>query len=289
MRRSIATLLPSVLLAGVVAAAVAADGGLDAAVKAFEAGRWKEAAEAARAVPDTDADHAKAQYLLGECELVLGDAAAAETAFQAVLERRPDAVPAQVGLARSLVIQGKGEDALARLEKTLEAAPKDVDALRVQGEAYLALGRTKKAIDVLVKANHAAKDDVMAARALVEAYLQAEDEGRAERVAKRLKKARPKHPMGPFLLALVLEKKGDEDEAIDAYEEALKRDDNFLDAHKNLAILCHTMSHDYQDQERVKKAMEHYERYFALGGHDPELEQAYRTTRSFLESRGQLR
>jgi len=75
----------------------------------------------------------------------------------------------------------------------------------------------------------------------------------------------------------------------EAYDKALALDEKFLDAHKNLAILCHTMSNRYRNVERIKKSMHHYERYFALGGHDPKLEQTYRTTRSFLESQGMLR
>lgn len=280
-------MLPLVLLALLAPPVLAADEapGLDAAVAAFGEGRWKDAADAARAVGEDAATYAKARYVLGECCLVLGDAAAAEAAFQAVLAKRPDAVPAQVGLARALVLGGKAEAGLARIATTLEASPDELDALCVEGEAYLALGRTKDALRVLEKAHKKDRRNPMVARALVEAYLRAEDEGHAERVAKKLQKSLPKHPMGPFLLGLVLERRGDDDEAIEAYEEALARDDGFLDAHKNLAILCHTMSRTYQDRERVEKSLHHYERYFALGGHDPELEQTYRTTRSFLESR----
>ncbi len=259
---------------------------LDASIRALSEGHWKDAADLAATVTPNDADYAKARYVLGEAQLVLGDAEAAEKAFQEVLATRPEAVPAAVGLARALVALGHADEALERLEKTLAAAPHDVDALRVRGEAYLAKGETKKALHALDLAAKADAKDVLVARALVEANLAADDPKEAERVAKKIAKARPKHPMGPFLLGLVLERRGKDDDAIEAYEKALALDDAFLDAHKNLAILCHTMSRTYQDVERVKKAMVHYARYFELGGHDPKLEETYRTTKAFLESQG---
>ena len=288
-RSRISLLVPALLLLLAVPAQADEVSGLDVAVKAFSEGRWKDAVEAASAIGEEDEAYAKARYLLGESQLVLGDAVAAEKAFRAVLAKKADAVPAKVGLARALVRQGKAEKALKIIEATLAKAPKEVDAKRVLGEVHLALGDTKKAIAALKKAQKAAKDDPQVARALVEAYLRAEDGDKAEKVARKLSKALSKHPMGPFLLGLVLEQAHEDDAAVDAYDEALARDEHFLDAHKNLAILCHTMSNSYRNLERIKKSMRHYERYFALGGHDPKLEQTYKTTRGFLESRGMLR
>jgi tetratricopeptide (TPR) repeat protein len=109
------------------------------------------------------------------------------------------------------------------------------------------------------------------------------DNAKALKVAADLSKSQPKHPMGPFLEGLALERDGKDGKAIDAYEEALKRDPNFLDAHKNLAILCHTRNPMYQDMGRTEKALAHYERYFSLGGKDPELEQAYKQFKGFYD------
>jgi tetratricopeptide (TPR) repeat protein len=89
------------------------------------------------------------------------------------------------------------------------------------------------------------------------------DNMKALKVAGELSKSQPKHPLGPFLEGIAFERDGKDRKAIAAYEEALKRDANFLDAHKNLAILCHTQNPMYTDEARTKKALEHYERYFA--------------------------
>ena len=113
--------------------------------------------------------------------------------------------------------------------------------------------------------------------------LASDDEKRAGKVAGKLAKALPKHPMGHFLKGLVLDRRGKDKDAIEAYEKAIALDETFLDAHKNLAILCTTKNPLYRDKERTEKAFRHYEKYFELGGNDPELEQTYRTIKGYLE------
>ena len=75
------------------------------------------------------------------------------------------------------------------------------------------------------------------------------------------------------------------DDAIASYEAAAKLDDTFLDAHKNLAILCIAQNPLYTNQERTGKAMKHFERYFALGGRDAQVKQIWETLQQFIESK----
>ena len=72
------------------------------------------------------------------------------------------------------------------------------------------------------------------------------------------------------------------DDAIDTYEKAIALDDKCLDAHKNLAILCIAQNPLYQNQKRTKMALEHFDRYFALGGKDPQVKQIVDTLKQFL-------
>ena len=94
-------------------------------------------------------------------------------------------------------------------------------------------------------------------------------------MAETLVKLMPKHPMGYFLRGVALDRGGKADDAIAAYEAAIARDGTFIDAHKNLAILCTTQNPMYSNKERTQKALKHYERYFELGGEDEELQQIY--------------
>jgi tetratricopeptide (TPR) repeat protein len=260
---------------------------LDASTKAFEAAQHRKVIEiAAEAGPDAK-EAARLHYLAGESRLVLAEWAEAETAFRAVLAKRKDAVPAQVGLGRALSRQDKHDEALEVLRKAAKVDAKDVAAARALGEALLRAEKTDEGMKVLEVVQKSQPADVETARVLVEAHLKAGKVDEARVVAQKAVKGAPKHPVGDFLTALVLDREGKSKEAIEAYEKALAKDDAFLDAHKNLAILCHVDSNTYSDQERVKKAFAHYERYFALGGADARLKQMYDTMMAYFKESGQ--
>lgn len=284
--------LPLTLFLILVAFAVpvrAGDSPLDRAVKAIDAGELEKAVEICSAVDGDSPLHVKAVYLRGEARLLLGKPAEAEADFRAVLEEKPDAVPALTGLGRALLAAGKAADAIAPLEKATDAAPKDAAAWCAYGRALAAAGKKADAEKALAKAWKLEKKDPLVGRAFVE-FLVAEDRlPEAETVAKGLAKARPKHPMGWFLCGYVLDRDGRSDEAIAMYEKAIERDETFLDAHKNIAIVCHAVNPTYRDVERTKKAFHHYQRYFDLGGRDESLRQIYLQTKGYLEQMGLLK
>ncbi len=256
---------------------------LDGALDAFRAGELDKALELAEDVPADDAERPRADYLIGELRLVLGDPSGAADAFRAVLAKRAEATPASVGLGRALTLLGEHDDAEAVLKGALEREPKDAAAQRALGELWMHAEKLEEAEKLLEQVYKADKKHPMNARALVELNLRADDLDAARKVATAFSKARKDHPMGPFLLALVHERDDKDESAIEAYQEALERDDRFLDAHKNLAILCHTLSDTYQNTARVKLALTHYERYFALGGRDAELRRMHEVLVRFVK------
>ncbi len=277
------TLLGSLCLAGPFVAVTETP--LEKATAAFQAGQYAQVLELAPAVGQDSGDWPKMQYLVGETQLLLGGNAEAELSFRNVLAKRPDALPAQVGLGRALTRLGKTDEAARILDAALAAAPKDVGALTAHGELLAALGKIEEAKKDLENAWKLDPKNALTVRALVEVLLRADDNPGAAAVIESFMTARPTHPLGPFLLAVVMERDGEDAQAIVHYEEALKKDPNFIDAHKNLAILCHTLSNTYRDKERTIKAYEHYERYFALGGKDPALAEMYKT---LLELKDQI-
>jgi tetratricopeptide (TPR) repeat protein len=255
---------------------------LAGATQAFEAAQHRKVIEIAAEAPADAKEAARLQYLAGESRAVLGEWAEAEAAFRAVLAKRPNALPAQVGLGRALSQQDEHDEALEQLRAAVKADAKDASAARALGEALLRADKTAEGLKVLEALQKAQPADVATARVLVEAHLKAGKPEDARQVAQKAAKAAPKHPLAAFLQGLVLDREGKSKEAIEAYEKAIAADDTFLDAHKNLAILCHVDSNTYADQERVKKAFAHYERYFALGGADARLKQMVDTMKAYF-------
>lgn len=270
---------------------------LATAVAALKSGDCAKAAQAAEAVPSSAADYAKAQFVAGEAHLALGDAALAETSFRNVLTAKPAAVPAQDGLGRAVAAQlvaapnaqaktaltPKVDESKKALKALVTADPKDSQSRFAYGELLLASGELEPAVAVLEEAHTLDPKHALIARSLFDAYLASNAEEPARRLANDVAKKLSKHPVGPFLQAVMFEREGKDEKAIESYEECLKRDDTFLDAHKNLAILCHTRNPLYQDMERTKKALEHYKRYYELGGRDESLRPLYEQMKGFLE------
>lgn len=256
---------------------------LQRAVTAFEQGEWQQVLDLVSAAPADSPDAPRLAYLAGETQLILGRGEAAAASFRKVLEQRPAAVPAQVGLARALTRTGEHAEAEVLLKIVLAAEPEDVGAKTGMGLLLAALGRFDEARVQLAGASRLAPERPLTARSHVEVLLRAGEMPEAAGVAEAFSILRPEHPMGPFLLAVVMERDGEDVLALGAYQAALAVDPNFLDAHKNLAILCHTLSDNYQDKVRMNLAFKHYERYFELGGSDPQLRTTYDSLLAYKE------
>ncbi len=273
------------ILSLLVASAVSAAGGstLEQATQSFQNGEFARVLELARSTSEEHADFARLQYLAGEAELALDAPAEAEKAFRSVLARRPKAVPAQVGLGRALTALARPDEAATVLAAALAAEPKDVGALSAHGLLLSVRGKSAEARKELEQAWTLEPKNALVVRSYVEVLLRADDVPAAAAVAEAFIAARPEHPLGPFLMAWTMERDKEDVQAIEQYQRALQLDPNFIDAHKNLAILCHTLSNTYRDKERTKLAYAHYEAYFALGGKDAELKATYESLVSFKD------
>ena len=243
---------------------------VDAALKLVAEGKFSEALDAAKAVPETATTYLKARYVVGEMELLLGDPAAAKEAFETVVAKKPSAA-ALAGVGRALLASGDLTGAAASLAKAVAADPKAaryhawLGLARVRAQEY---GEGRKELDAAAKLDPA---DVEVVRAIVEDRLIAEDPLGAEKTVAAFMKAKKDHPFGPFLQGLVLDKGGKYDEAIAAYQKAIALDPGFLDARRNLAIVCVTQNPSYKDEKRTKIALEQLAAYVKLGGRDESL------------------
>jgi tetratricopeptide (TPR) repeat protein len=254
---------------------------LEEATKAFQAGDYSKVLELAAAPDASASDGPRLAYLAGEAELALGAPSEAEKAFRSVLAARPKAIPAQVGLGRALTALARFDEAEPVLKAALAADPRDVGALVARGLLLSSTGKSDDAKKDLEEAWKLDPKGAMTARGYVEVLLRADDVPGAAAIAESFMSSRPQHPLGPFLLAWTLERDDEDEQAIEQYKASLALDPNFIDSHKNLAILCHTLSNTYKIKERVLLAYEHYERYFALGGKDQELERMYKDLLGF--------
>ncbi len=280
------TIRTFLLVCAFAAAAFAADEALSTAMDAFKSGDYAKAAEIASGVPADDPSRLKAAYLLGESDLMLEKYDDAEKAFREVLDKKADSVPALVGLGRAQIGTNHADDAVATLEKAVKLDGKDVAARRSLGDARFAKGDVDKARADLEAAVKLDPKDPLASRSLVEALVKADKTDLASKEADRLAKSAPDQAMGPFLVGYVLDRQGKDKDAIEQYEKAIAKDDKFIDAHKNLAILCVTKNPLYTNRERTKKALDHFKRYFELGGKDEKLKQDYEQIKAFMESNG---
>ncbi len=257
--------------------------GLDSAAQAFEAGRLKECIQICEKVPDDAADHRKAVFLRAESYLRLGKPAEAQKGFELVLAENAKSVPAMIGFGRALAAQGKHDAAEEALRGAVKRDKKSAYAQRVLGEFFISQRKFSDARTTLSKAWKLDKKDPLTAIALVDVHLGYNDAKGSIKIAKQLIKARPKHPVGHFLLGRALEYDRDWKDAIKAYEEAIAQDKSFLDAYRNLAIVCQTQNVSYRDAALLKKSMSAYEQYFELGGKEPELRKIYDQMVAFLK------
>jgi len=276
-------MLATILLAAATAAAGEA---LEKAVAAFREGRFEEAAEGAGAVRENDPDYPRARYLAGEIRLALGENAAAESAFRDALEKRPGSEPILTGLGRAQLAQGKDAEALETLEKAVKADAQSARAHAFLGAAQMRTSNGKKGDRALDTAIKLGGNDAEVVRAVVVERVRADDAAAAKRILKAFVAANKASAMGPFLAATIAEHEKAYDEAIAAYEKAIALDPKFLDAHKNLAILCIAQNPLYQNQERTKKALEHFEEYKKLGGRDGRVIEIYETLLQFVSPQG---
>lgn len=275
MSTSTLKLAARVALTLAIATASATAQTVEKAMTAFKAGEWPQVFTAVDAVPADSPERPRALFVAGEAHLVVGRPKEAEQCFRKVIEARPSAVPAKVGLGRALTAQGALDEAETVLADAAKSDAKDVSVTQALGELHVRAKKLDVARAELAEAWALDPKNAFVARSYCEALWAADDDANASKIVAQLAKTLPKHPMAPFLQALSLERAGKDADAIDAYEKALAIDPTFLDAHKNLAILCHTRNPTYQDAKRTDLAFEHYQRYFELGGKDDELKKDY--------------
>lgn len=278
-----------VLAFSLAAAAPAfAAGPVDDALAAFKAGDFAKAAEIAKGVAGESKDAAKARYVLGEAQLALEQWDEAEATFRKLVEASPKSVPAMTGLARALTGAKKLDEAGKLLTDATTLDNKDVSAWLALCEWAVARGGKPDLEAAVINLNATLKLDPKEPRVnrlLVETLLRLDKVDDASKAASAYARADKDAAMAAFLTGVVLDRKGEAKDAIKAYEKALEKDEKFLDAHRNLAIVLTTSNTNYADRKKVERAHEHAKRYVDLGGKDAKVLELLATIQSFLSGK----
>ena len=138
MKQSPRTVIGLLAVAVLTAAVAAAD--WNAAVAAYRAHRWQDAARELGAVLERHPDYAPGHYLLGLVRLQLGDHEGGVTELRRAAELDPARPQYAVGLVQALVTAGQAEEALKVAEGIgLDGLTKDQRTLLALLEARAAL------------------------------------------------------------------------------------------------------------------------------------------------------
>lgn len=190
-------------------------------------GQVKPAQEELKAVLEIAPAHPDANLLMGSIAAQEGRRDDAANYARAVLRTNPSHVDANVFMADYLLQGGRGEEAAKHLEAALQVNPNRSDVKFRLGVIYVQQGRLPDAL----------------------------------RLARELQKSEPKSPAGPLLTGTVANAQQKPQEAIDAFNSALKLKGDLADAYRGLGQA-------YQHLSQADRAAEAYQRAVGLNGND---------------------
>jgi predicted Zn-dependent protease len=205
------------------------------AERAFQRGRYEEAATMFEAYSESNPDNAWGQYMLGLSAWKTGDHTRALEAFDAALRLDPTHRKSLLNSARVLLETSRPKDALERVEQALAIEPLSGEGLRLLGRARHELGDVAQAIDAYQRAIALDDRDVWAMNNLGFTYIQ---QGRSDAALLPLARAvelRGNVPVFQNNFGTALERSGHFVAARQAYEKALEADSTYSKAAVGLA------------------------------------------------------
>ncbi|HKA46321.1 MAG TPA: tetratricopeptide repeat protein [Burkholderiales bacterium] len=175
-----------------------------AGVLHFRAGKYPEAASCFEQVVALEHDHAEAHLNLGIACQRLGRREDAADSFAMALHHRPEYAEAHFNLGVIELEEGEHESAAARFEEAVRLKPEYVEALSNLG--YVQFKHLNRSAD-------------------------------GERNLRRAVQLQPRFAIARLNLGLLLQDRGRLDDALAAYEEALRRAPDLAEARLNRALI----------------------------------------------------
>jgi tetratricopeptide (TPR) repeat protein len=198
-----------------------------------------------------------AEYQLGVALEAQQDVDGAIAAYEASLEQAPEANEPLTNLVRLWIVNDRGSEAEDYLKKHLADYPGHVHASLLLGEVYSSLGRVPEAEAVYRDLTDERPTEAGAYIGLAGLYPPASDERLAAIEAGVAQN--PASPQLGLALGSVYEKRGQFEQAIEAYEEALQAADNDIIAN-NLAALLLDFRSDPDSHRRALELASRFER-----------------------------
>jgi len=157
----------------------------------------------------------------------------AEKYYRGVLEKQPGHVTALVGLAQVAEARKEYGQMVGYLQRALDRHPDAIGPATSLVRYFLASGEAMKALSIARELVEYHEQNPVVYQLLGQAQLAAEQPASAAATFRKLTSLRPDNPMAWHLLALALEKNDDESKALEAWNEALRLQENFIPAATN--------------------------------------------------------
>jgi tetratricopeptide (TPR) repeat protein len=201
------------LIAGLLFALCASGQALEQAKRAFDAGKYAEAArlfeQANRARPSCEL-----QFYIGMARYRQGQAGDAIIAFQSAVRCDRKLMLAHLALAEAYAQRGNQNEALSAFQQALELEPRNASALRGAASIYLRAEVREKAVELLKTLVEVAPNDPQAHSDLGAAHFATGDYEAAVPRFQEALRLKPDSPAALLGLANIYLKKGEEDRAI---------------------------------------------------------------------------
>lgn len=154
-------------------------------------------------------------------------------------------------LVNTLMRAGKMDRAKAFVQTVLEKDPTNIDAMVLMASIQLANNEQDKALGTLQAAIKQNPKRIASYRALANLHLQRGESDEAVKIVQAGLSVQPENPTLRLVLAMVLERKGDYEAAINEYEDLHKQRSGSMIIANNLASL---LSDHRSDKESLDKA-----------------------------------
>jgi tetratricopeptide (TPR) repeat protein len=205
-------------------------------------------------------------YWMGQFFLERDEYAHAQGEFRAALELDPSNLHVKLGLADALIGAQQFDEAEKTLEEALATNPDNERVLILRAQLFIsraeAAGSRKdqdkwldKAVEALEKAKSVQPRNLDVLKELVAVYTAKRDIDRLIGTYREIITANPKDTYSLFVLANLLAKRGQREEAAKLYEKVIEQRRSFVNAYVYLGLLQEEMGQTAQAIDTYKRAL----------------------------------